>query len=127
MAWNKKVGMPKVVRKHHTIDAEGKPVGRVSTQIAKLLQGKHRADYVAHVDMGDFVDVINASKVVFTGKKWDQKVHFHVSGRPGGIRSVPVSTLRENKPEIILEHAIRYMIPKNKHQKDRLKRLKITK
>lgn len=127
MAWNKKVGMPQVTRKHHELDAEGKPVGRLATQVAKLLQGKHRADYVANVDMGDFVKIVNATKVVFTGKKWEQKGHWHASGRPGGIRRVAVSTLREDKPEVILEHAIRYMLPKNKHQTDRLKRLTITK
>jgi len=127
MAWNKQVGMPKVVRKHHEIDAEGKPVGRLATQVAKLLQGKHRADYVANVDMGDFVKVINASKVVFTGKKWEQKKHYHPSGRPGGMRAVSVQSLRTEKPQEILEHAIRYMLPKNKHQTLRMKRLTITK
>lgn len=127
MAWKKAVGMPKVTRKHHEIDAEGKPVGRLASQIAKLLQGKHRTDYVAHVDMGDFVDVKNASKVVFTGKKWEQKAHYHASGRPGGIRAVKVQTLRTEKPEEILLHAVRYMLPKNKQQTARMKRLTITK
>lgn len=116
-----------MTRKHHEIDAEGKPVGRLATQIAKLLQGKHRADYVANVDMGDFVEVKNASKVVFTGKKWEQKSHFHPSGRPGGMRVVGVKTLRDTKPEEILLHAVRYMLPKNKQQTARMKRLTITK
>src|SRR5512133_3110702 len=121
MAWNKQVGMPSVVRKHHQIDADGKPVGRLASQIAKLLQGKHRADYVTNVDMGDFVDVINVSKVVFTGKKWEQKKHFHPSGRPGGMRAISVQSLRVEKPEEILVHAVKYMIPKNKLHTPRLK------
>jgi large subunit ribosomal protein L13 len=127
MAWKKQVGMPKVMRAHHEIDAEGRPVGRLASQIAKLLQGKNRADYVANVDMGDFVKVTNATKVVFTGKKWEQKKHFHPSGRPGGMRAVSVQSLREEKPQEILEHAVRYMLPKNKHHTARMKRLTITK
>lgn len=127
MAWNKQVGMPNVVRKHHQIDATGKPVGRIASQVAKLLQGKHRADYVANVDMGDFVEVTNVSKIEFTGKKWEQKKHFHASGRPGGIREVSMQSLRTTNPEEILKHAVKYMIPKNKHHTPRLKRLVITK
>lgn len=126
MAWKKHIGMPKIERKHHVIDVEGKVVGRVASQIAKLLQGKQKATYVPHIDAGDFVDVLNAGKIVFTGKKWEQKKHYHSSNRPGGIKAVGMDTLRATKPEEILKHAVRYMLPKNKQQAERMKRLKIS-
>lgn len=128
MSWNQKQskrGMPKVARNTHTIDATGKVVGRLATDVAKLLMGKHKPDIVPHVDGGDFVKVINASKIVFTGKKWEQKVHFHSSNRPGGITRVPVSKLRVERPDRILRHAVQYMLPKNRTQAARLKRLTI--
>jgi large subunit ribosomal protein L13 len=126
MAWkNTRVGMPTIKRLTHVIDAEGVAVGRLATQAAKLLQGKQKATFVPHIDAGDFVKVINAAKVKLTGKKWDQKKHFHPSGRPGGIKAVGMRTLLATKPERILEHAIRYMLPKNKQRTERLKRLKI--
>ncbi|MCW1892524.1 MAG: 50S ribosomal protein L13 [Candidatus Uhrbacteria bacterium] len=126
MAWKKQIGMPKIERKHHVIDVEGKVVGRVATQIAKLLQGKHKATYVPHIDAGDFVEVLNAGKIVFTGKKWEQKKHFLSSNRPGGIKAVGMDALRTTKPAKILEHAVRYMLPKNKQHTIRMKRLKIS-
>ena len=118
--------MPKITRETHTIDATGKVVGRLATQIATLLQGKHKPGFVPHIDAGDIVHVTNAAKVNFTGKKWEQKAHFHSSNRPGGVKRVPVSKLREERPEEILRHAVRYMLPKNKQQTERMKRLKIT-
>lgn len=127
MAWNKQKGMPKIERNRHVIDADGKVVGRLATEIAKLLQGKHKASYVPNVDAGDFVEIVNASKVKLTGKKWDQKKHFHASGRPGGIKSVTMRRLKEEKPERILEHAVKYMLPKNKQHTARMKRLTIIK
>lgn len=105
------------------IDATDKVVGRLATHIAKILMGKHRATYVPHIDSGDFVKVTNADKVVFTGKKWDQKVHFRTSNRPGGLKRTPVSKLRTENPGLILKHAVKYMLPKNRTQAVRLKRL----
>jgi large subunit ribosomal protein L13 len=128
MAWKKQIGMPKIERTRHTIDAEGKVLGRLATEIARLLIGKHKASYTPNVDSGDFVEVTNASKIKLTGKKWEQMVHFHSSDRPGGIKRVPVKKLRDDgHPEEILKHAVRYMLPKNKLQSIRMKRLKITK
>lgn len=127
MAWKKQIGMPKIERKRHTIDAEDKVLGRLSTEIAKLLIGKHKPTYTPHIDAGDFVEVKNVSKIKLTGKKWDQMVHFRSSDRPSGVRRVSVKKLREENPERILEHAVRYMLPKNKQQVARMKRLKITK
>lgn len=129
MSWNEtsaKRGMPKVTRETHVIDASGKVVGRLATQIAKLLQGKHKPGLIPHVDGGDFVKVINAAKIELTGKKWEQKVHFHSSNRPGGIKRVPMDRLRKENPAEILRHAVRYMLPKNRTQDPRMKRLKIS-
>lgn len=126
MPWKKKPGMPTVKRATHQIDATGMVVGRLATKIATLLVGKHKPDHVPHIDMGDFVTVTNANKVVFTGKKWEQKVHFRTSNRPGGIKRTPVAKLREENPGEVLRHAVKYMLPKNRTQIERLKRLKIS-
>jgi large subunit ribosomal protein L13 len=126
MAWNTRKGHPKVDRKTHEIDAAGKVVGRIASDAARYLIGKHKASYVPHFDMGDFVVIRNAAKAEFTGRKWEQKQLYHSSNRPGGVKATRVSMLRKEKPELILEHAIKYMIPKNKLQRDRMKRLTIT-
>ena len=126
MPWKKKKGMPKnVVRTTIEFDAAKKVVGRLATQIARVLMGKHRASYVPHLDQGDAVRVINIDKIVFTGKKWDQKVHYRTSNRPGGLKMTRMSVLRTENPGEILHHAVKYMLPKNRTQSERLKRLKI--
>lgn len=118
--------MPKnVVRTTVEFDATGKVVGRLATQIAKVLMGKHRASFIPHLDQGDIVKVTNIDKIVFTGKKWEQKVHYRTSNRPGGLKMTPVSVLRKTNPGEILHHAVKYMLPKNRTQIERLKRLKI--
>lgn len=127
MTWKKKQGMPRVTRTVHEIDATGKVVGRLATQIATYLIGKHRATYVPHIDSGDIVKVTHAEKIVFTGKKWEQKVHFRTSNRPGGLKRTPVSKLRQTNPGEVLRHAVKYMLPKNRTQDLRLKRLIIVK
>jgi len=126
MPWKKQKGMPKTQRATIVIDAEGKVVGRIASQVARILMGKHKASYEYHIDGGDFVQVVHAAKAEFTGKKWDEKVHFHSSNRPGGIRRVSVKKLREEKPEVIITHAVKYMLPKNTHLASRMKRLKVT-
>lgn len=126
MSWKKQRGMPQIKRAIHEIDADGKVVGRLATHIAALLMGKRSAGYVPHIDTGDIVRVIHANKLVFTGKKWEQKVHFRSSNRPGGITRIPVATLRKENPGQILRHAVKYMLPKNRTQSARLKRLIIT-
>ncbi len=126
MPWKKQKGMPKVDRKTVVIDAAGKVVGRIATQAARILIGKHKATYEHHLDGGDFVKVINASKAEFTGKKWEQKVHYHSSNRPGGIRRVSVQKLRAERPDVIIAHAVKYMLPKNTHLATRMKRLTVT-
>lgn len=123
MSWKKKDGMPTVKRATHEIDATGLVVGRLATRVATLLIGKHKATYTPHIDAGDIVKVKNANKMVFTGKKWEQKVHFRSSNRPGGIKRTPVSKLRDENPGEILRHAVKYMLPKNRTQAVRMKRL----
>ncbi|MBU1448614.1 50S ribosomal protein L13 [Patescibacteria group bacterium] len=127
MPWNKKAGMPKIVRETHEIDATGKVVGRLATHIATLLVGKHRATHVPHIDSGAIVKVSNVDKIEFTGRKWEQKVHYRSSNRPSGITATKMSVLREKNPGEILRHAVKYMLPKNRTQADRLKRLIIVK
>lgn len=115
--------MPTIKRNIVEIDATGLVVGRLATKVAKILIGKHKPDYVPHIDAGDFVKVSNANKLVFSGKKWEQKVHFRSSNRPGGIKRTPMTKLRDENPGEILRHAVKYMLPKNRTQSIRLKRL----
>ena len=107
------------------IDAGDKIVGRLATKIANLLRGKEKPQFTPHADTGDFVIVVNAEKVHFTGKKWDNKIYYHHSGYPGGIKSISARDLLESKPEEILKKAVWGMLPKNKWQKKWISRLKI--
>lgn len=124
MSWTKK-HTTAVERKVHEIDATGRPVGRLATEVARLLMGKHKASIVSHIDAGDVVKVINIGQIVFTGKKWEQKVHYRTSNRPGGLKQTPMSKLRIDNPGEILRHAVKYMLPKNRTQAVRMKRLTI--
>jgi len=116
-----------VKREHHKVDADGAILGRMATQIAMFLMGKHKADYSAHMDSGDFVEVINAQKVQVTGNKESQKTYKSHSGYPGGFKEVKFSKLKLENPEKIIEKAVYNMLPKNRLRKDRMNRLKITK
>lgn len=110
-------------RKTHTINAQGKSVGRVATQIAKLLQGKHKPSYLPNQDRGDFVKVKNVEKMEFTGKKLEQKKYFQHSGYPG-IKEKPMKEVFEENPDKVLFRAVAGMIPKNKLHKQRMQRIK---
>lgn len=127
MAWKNRRGMPKIERETVEIDATGKVVGRLATHIARLLMGKHRANYTPHIDSGAVVKVTNADKLVYTGKKMEQKVLFRSSNRPSGIKRLPVAKLQAEKPGEVLVHAVKYMLPKNRTQDERMKRLHIMK
>lgn len=116
--------MPAQTRAIHEIDVEGKVLGRVATRVATLLIGKHKAGYVPYMDMGDVVIIKNVDKIVLTGKKEEQKVHYRTSNRPGGLKTSPISRLRKENPSEILKHAVKYMLPKNRTQSIRMKRLK---
>lgn len=102
-----------IQRKWYVIDAEEQPLGRISTTIATILRGKHKAEFTPHVDTGDFVIVINAEKVKLTGDKWDNKNYYRHSGIPGGFRAEPYRHLLARKPEFIIEKAVKGMLPKN--------------
>lgn len=103
-----------VARKWHVVDAEGEVVGRLCSKIATVLRGKHKASYTPHVDCGDYVIVINADKVRFTGAKWSQKEYITFSGYPGGQKRTVASEVRDRHPERVIENAVKGMLPKNK-------------
>lgn len=114
-----------VSRAWYVIDAEGKTLGRLATEVAKILRGKHKAIYTPHVDTGDFVIVVNADKVVLTGKKLDQKLYRHHSLYPGGLKETPYRRLFETKPEQPVYLAVKGMLPKNSLGRKMLKKLKV--
>ena len=107
------------------VDADGKVLGRLASEIATVLMGKHKAGYVPHMASGDFVIVINASKIALTGKKTDQKVYRRHSQYPGNLKEIPFSRMLERTPERIIELAVRGMLPKNKLGRKMLSRLKV--
>ncbi len=114
-----------IERKWWLIDADGKVLGRLATEISILLQGKRNPEFVKFMDSGDFVVVINAEKVVVTGKKLEQKKYHSHSGYPGGIREKTLKELLEKNPEDVLRKAVRGMIPKNKLGRAMYKKLKV--
>lgn len=107
------------------VDAEGQTVGRIATQIASLLRGKHKPDFTPNQLCGDFVVVINADKVVFTGKKMDQKVYTRYSGYQGGLKVTNARTVLNRHPERIIEHAVWGMLPKTRLGRKMIRRLKV--
>lgn len=114
-----------VEKKWYIVDAEGKTVGRLAAEIAKVLRGKNKPVYTPHVDTGDNVIVINASKVVFTGKKLRKKVYFHHTGYPGGGRYATAGEWMQKYPERVIEHAVKGMLPKNKLGADLFRKLHV--
>ena len=112
-------------RAWHKIDAKGKVLGRLATEVATLLMGKHKAQYVPYLDTGDFVVVVNAKEVKVTGKKESQKTYFRHSGYPSGVRVQTLAEVRNSKPEEIIKHAIKGMVPKAKLGKVMMKKLHI--
>jgi large subunit ribosomal protein L13 len=114
-----------ITRSNTTIDATGESVGRLATKIAMLLQGKHRADYVQHNDLGDIIEVRNAAKVKITGRKLEGKNYYRYTGYPGGLRTTQLKAVMATNPAKALENAVYSMLPKNRQRKDRMKRLTI--
>ncbi len=112
-------------RKWWIIDAQDKVVGRLAAKIATILRGKNKAIFTPHVDTGDFVVVINADKVRFTGRKMEDKMYYHHSGYMGGIKEISAKKLLEKKPEEIIKKAVKGMLPKNKLGRQMFKKLKI--
>ena len=107
------------------VDADGKSLGRLASEIAKILRGKHKPIFTPHVDTGDFVIVVNAAKVKLTGSKLDKKHYYHHSGAPGGFRSEPYRHLLGRKPEMPIEKAVKGMLPKNVLGRQMLTKLKV--
>lgn len=114
-----------VTRRWILIDAGEAPLGRVATQIATYLIGKYKPTYTPHIDGGDYVVVINAEKAVLTGDKETDKVYYRHSGFPGGIKSATAQEIRVKAPELLVEKAVKGMLPKNKLSPERMKRLRI--
>ncbi len=114
-----------ITRKKIEIDATDKAVGRLATEIATILRGKHKPDYVPHIDSGDYVTVINASKVKFTGRKLVQKDYYHYTGYPGGIIRTSMKKVFDKNPADVILHAVNGMLPKNRLKNDMIKRLTI--
>jgi large subunit ribosomal protein L13 len=114
-----------VEKRWYLIDGEGKTVGRLSSKIARILRGKEKPQFTPHADIGDFVIVVNADKLKFTGKKWEKKRYYWHTGHPGGIKSIAADDLYANKPEEVLKKAVWGMLPKNRWQKKLITRLKV--
>jgi large subunit ribosomal protein L13 len=114
-----------VQRSWHVIDADGVVLGRLASQVARLLRGKHKAVFAPHIDTGDFVIVVNAAKVALTGAKREQKVEYRHSGYPGGLRSVPYTVLLAVRPERAVEKAVKGMLPKGTLGRAQLTKLKV--
>jgi large subunit ribosomal protein L13 len=114
-----------IVKDWYVIDAEGKVLGRLATEIARRLRGKHKPVYTPYVDTGDFVIVVNAGKVKLTGKKLTDKIYYHHSGYPGGLKETPAGKMLQEKPGEVLRLAVRGMLPKNSLGRAMLKKLKI--
>lgn len=114
-----------IQRKWYIIDAEGKPLGRVATEAAKLLRGKHKPTYTPNMDAGDHVIIINCSKVILTGHKLDQKVYRHHSGYIGGMKEIIARDLLSTNPEKAMMHAVKGMLPHNSLGRQMVKKLRL--
>ncbi len=114
-----------VKRGWHLVDAKGAILGRMATGIVKFLMGKHKPAYSDHMDMGDYVVVINAKEVEVTGRKRKQKVYYKHSGYPGGFKEIPFAKMIAEHPERVIELAVSRMLPDNRLRQDRMRRLKV--
>lgn len=112
-----------VERKWYVVDAEGCTLGRLSSEIAKVLRGKNKPVYTPHADMGDYVIVINAEKIAVTGKKMDQKIYYHHSDYVGGMKETKLAEMMEKKPEKVIELAVKGMLPKGPLGREMFKKL----
>ena len=114
-----------ITREWWLIDADGVVLGRLASEVAKLLRGKHKPSFVPHLDVGDHVVIVNASKILMTGNKLLAKQHHRHSGHPGGLQSVPYSKLMSTRPEMAVEKAVKGMLPSNRLGRAMLKKLKV--
>lgn len=114
-----------ITRDWWLVDADGVVLGRLASEVAKRLRGKHKPSYSPHLDVGDHVVVINASKVLLTGNKLTQKQYFRHSGYPGGLRTVPYTRIMSERPELAIEKAVKGMLPSNRLGRAMLKKLRV--
>ena len=114
-----------VQRDWYVVDASGQTLGRLATEIARIVRGKHKPIYSPSVDVGDYVIVINADKIHVTGQKLDQKIYYRHSGYPGGLTEVSLRRMLETHPTRVIEHAVRGMLPKNRLGRKMIKKLKV--
>jgi large subunit ribosomal protein L13 len=112
-------------RKWYVINAEGKVLGRLATELAKILKGKNKPIYTPHLDTGDFVIVVNAGKLTLTGKKMKDKIYYHHTGYPGGIKEMNAEKLLTKKPTEMIRMAVKGMLPKNSLGREMLRKLKV--
>ena len=113
------------VQKWHLVDANGKTLGRIATQVAKLLRGKHKVNFTPNADLGDFVVIVNAANVKLTGKRTELKEYFHYTGYPGGATFTKFQDLVRKHPERVFEHAVKGMLPHNRLGRQIIKKMKV--
>ena len=115
----------KIERKWYVVDAEGRTLGRLSSEIAKILRGKHKPEFTPHIDTGDYVIVVNADKVKVTGKKMEQKIYYSHSGWIGGLKETTLAEMTAKKPERVVELAVKGMLPKGPLGRSMYKKLHV--
>ena len=116
---------PTVERKWYVVDAEGKTLGRLASEVANVLRGKNKPTYTPHIDTGDYVIVVNAEKIQVTGKKLDQKIYYHHSEYVGGMKEATLREMMQKKPEFVITHAVKGMLPKGPLGRQMLKKLHV--
>ena len=114
-----------VKRDWYVVDASGKTLGRLATEVASRLRGKHKPEFTPHVDTGDYIVVVNADKVAVTGNKANDKMYYRHTGYPGGLKEANFATLQAEKPEMIIEKAVKGMLPRNPLGRDMYRKLKV--
>ena len=114
-----------VERKWYVVDAEGKTLGRLASEVANVLRGKNKQTYTPHIDTGDYVIVVNAEKIQVTGKKLDQKIYYHHSEYVGGMKEATLREMMQKKPEFVITHAVKGMLPKGPLGRQMLKKLHV--
>ena len=114
-----------VERKWYVVDAEGKTLGRLASEVANVLRGKNKPTYSPHIDTGDYVIVVNAEKIQVTGKKLDQKIYYHHSEYVGGMKEATLREMMQKKPEFVITHAVKGMLPKGPLGRQMLKKLHV--
>ena len=114
-----------VERKWYVVDAEGKTLGRLASVVANVLRGKNKPTYTPHIDTGDYVIVVNAEKIQVTGKKLDQKIYYHHSEYVGGMKEATLREMMQKKPEFVITHAVKGMLPKGPLGRQMLKKLHV--